>query len=98
MRPKKSAEKIKEMLTGKYGSRVDIAGTYHGRRSTCLFFCHDCDNWFWQNVWSLQQGFRTRCECNHDHRLPEGSKSRTDSGHRCLPEWECYDRVKPERS
>ena len=97
MKPKKSIEKINEMLDANYGTVVSLAGAYHGRKATCLFYCHKCDQWFWQSIWSLSQGYRTRCLCNHTSPLPQDSIKRTESGHRCLPEWECYDRVRPEQ-
>jgi hypothetical protein len=97
MRTKKSKAQIDKMLWDHYAGAVSLAGTYHGRRAVCLFYCHNCENWFWQNIWSLQNKLRTRCECNYDRKQEPSPQFHNTYGHRCLPEWECYDRDVPPR-
>ena len=97
MRPKKSPETIARQLHPHYGTRVSLAGNYRHRRADTLWYCHSCEHFFWQNVWSLQQGMRTRCKCYFSDPIDYYKSQKNRKGHRCLPEWDTWDREVPER-
>ena len=94
---------IDKMLAKNYGGRISLAGKHWGTRVSTLWYCHECREWFHQNYYSIHRGFKTRCKCHFSERLdtentwhkPRGAAN--TAGHRCLPEWECYDREIPSR-
>ena len=102
MRPHTTAS-ANEIINRSYGNRIDLASQRSGFTSTRLFYCHACENWFHQAWRSIKRGTKTRCECNYKKRLSDSAPFDTVTGagkkrgHRCIPEWECYDRVPPCR-
>jgi len=94
---------IDNMLSKNYGGRISLAGRHWGTRTSTLWYCHDCSEWFHQNYYSIHRCYKTRCKCNFSEQLDTEKtwfKERgaaNSGGHRCLPEWECYDREVPAR-
>ena len=85
---------------------IALAGPFHGSNSTLLWYCFRCERYFRQGYRSLQRSCKARCECNHPEPLSQqdATKGHYQSrgisgfkGHRCLPEWDCYDRTPPPR-
>ena len=88
----KDRSKIVNRISDRFGDRVTLVGEYYGLKQAMLFYCHDCEQWFHQNVGSLidrSKMHSTKCQCN--------SGPWTHKVHRCLKEWDCYDRIKPVR-
>ena len=80
--------------------RVAMASVPNNLTSPAVFYCHGCREFFWQYLRSLLDGYRSRCKCNYDHPAPPGdwTKWRNRTGHRCLQEWEVYDREVPQKN
>ena len=98
-----SPSKVINIIERSYGNQIDLAGAYQGAGTTCTWYCHVCENWFHQNWSTIKRGTMTRCKCNYSKALPKemsinGARGAGRFlGHRCLAEWDCYDRVPPER-
>ena len=89
-----TTDHINAMLEKNYASRVALAGAYWGRKSTTLWYCHGCKNWFHQNYQSIYRASTTRCACKA--KTGKGKKGYAAGEYKkILPEWECWDREPP---
>ena len=91
-----------EVIERSYGNQISPASQQKGY-GTRTFYCHVCENWFYQAWSSIVRGYRTRCKCNHSNKLdrmiPTSLKTGANKrlGHRCLDSWDIDGRVPPQR-
>jgi hypothetical protein len=95
-------DKIDEVIARSYGNQISLSSKQRGY-GTRTFYCHVCENWFYQAWSSIVRGYNTRCKCNHskalDKSIPLGKKYGAQQivGHRCLDWWDTEDKVPPPR-
>jgi len=96
----KNKEKAAAELYHKTGGRVAMTGTPANRKASAVFYCHDCREFFWQNLRSLLMGFNSRCKCFYSFRADEKAlaMARNTGGHRCLSDWESDGRCVPQKN
>lgn len=91
-----------EVIARSYGNQISLSSKQRGY-GTRTFYCHICENWFYQSWNSIVKGFKTRCKCNYskalDKSIPMKLKTGANKrlGHRCLDWWDTDGRVPPPR-